>query len=168
MNYYVKPKKNGYDVINLSTNKVERSFCVKNIYNVMNALLNDLYIKYGILDRNTNTLIMPHKKFNIYLNEWVAINRLHNDRHINFTLHQTQNDPTSYEQLSLYWTLSPFGGILCSIPTGRKRSLHYVTQERVLLFLFSLLMLSQISLIVASHYTISYFCFFASHYPSKG
>lgn len=100
--YYIKPMKNGYQVINLSTHKVERSFHVTNIYTIVNALLNDLYIQYGTIDAQTNTLIAPNKKFSIYLNEWVAIDRLNNPFRIAFHIEQVKGEPAlKYEQLCI-------------------------------------------------------------------
>ena len=100
MSYYIQKTKSGYKVINLSTQKVERSFSINNIYNVVNALLNDLYIQHGVYDYSSNMLIAPNKKFKVFLNEWVAINKLNNRHNLNINLRQVKSYPTLDEILS--------------------------------------------------------------------
>ena len=100
MSYYIQKTKSGYKVINLSTQKVERSFYINNIYNFVNDLLNDLYIQHGVYDYSSNMLIAPNKKFKVFLNEWVAINQLNNRHNLNINLRQVKSYPTLDEILS--------------------------------------------------------------------
>ena len=99
-----KHSKDQYDVVNLSTNKVERSFHTDNIYNIMNAVLNDLYMQHGYYDREKNMIIAPKHCFTIYLDKWCDIKKLANPFHIKFHLVQTKGDDNiaSSNQLSLF------------------------------------------------------------------
>ena len=86
MSYYIHHKTKGYDFIDLTTNTVVRSFSTSNTYNVLEAVLNDLYIKHSTYDFTLNMMVRPDKKFTIYVDKWIDTTRISNVRKIEYSI----------------------------------------------------------------------------------